>query len=88
MSTAIARLYQRWALRLEAAAVEAGLPPAEVYGPDVLEPLRRASPFYHYAASDPLRHGLDAGHVGVLLTIIVIACTLAPIAFDRRDLAS
>jgi hypothetical protein len=36
MSTAIARLYQRWALRLEAAAVEAGLPPAEVYGPDVL----------------------------------------------------
>ncbi len=71
-----------------AAAVAAYLVNALAPLVDALEPLRKASPFYHYAASDPLRHGLDASHVGVLLAITVIACTLAPIAFDRRDLAS
>lgn len=55
---------------------------------DALEPLRKLSPFYHYAASDPLRHGLGVGHVGVLLAIAVVAAVLAPIAFDRRDLAT
>jgi ABC-2 type transport system permease protein len=55
---------------------------------DALEPLRKLSPFYHYAASGPLRHGLAVGHVGVLLAIAVVAAVLAPIAFDRRDLAT
>lgn len=43
---------------------------------------------YHYAASNPLREGLAANHVGVLLGVAVIAGTLAPLAFDRRDLAA
>ena len=71
-----------------AAAVAAYLVNALAPLVDTLDPLRKASPFYHYAASDPLRHGLDAGHVGILLAITVIACALAPIAFDHRDLAS
>jgi beta-exotoxin I transport system permease protein len=52
-----------------------------------LEPLQKASPFYHYAASDPLRHGLAAAHAGVLVAIIAAAAVAAPIVFDRRDLA-
>lgn len=53
---------------------------------DALEPLQKMSPFYHYAASDPLRHGLAAAHVAVLLAIAVVAALLGPLAFDRRDL--
>jgi ABC-2 type transport system permease protein len=53
-----------------------------------LEPLQKASPFYHYAASDPLRHGLDAGHAGLLLGVAVVAGVLATVLFERRDLAS
>jgi ABC-2 type transport system permease protein len=53
-----------------------------------LEPLQKLSPFYHYAASDPLRSGLSAGHVGVLVGILVAACILGPLAFERRDLAA
>lgn len=53
-----------------------------------LEPLQNVSLFYHYAASNPLREGLAADHVGVLLGVAVIAGTLAPLAFDRRDLAA
>ena len=52
-----------------------------------LEPLQRASPFWHYAASDPLRHGLDAWHVLVLAGIAAAATLVAVAAFDRRDLA-
>jgi ABC-2 type transport system permease protein len=43
------------------------------------------SPFYHYSASDPLRHGLDAGHVAFLLAVVVVAAALAVVAADRRD---
>jgi beta-exotoxin I transport system permease protein len=55
---------------------------------DALEPLQKASPFYHYAASDPLRHGLEAGHSLILVAIAVAAAALAPLLFDRRDLAA
>lgn len=55
---------------------------------DALELLQKASPFYHYAASDPLREGLALGHTAVLLAIAVVAGALAPLVFDRRDLAT
>ena len=53
---------------------------------DALEPVRNASPFYHYAASDPLRRGLSAGHSLFLLAVVAVAAVLAPVALDRRDL--
>jgi ABC-2 type transport system permease protein len=53
-----------------------------------IEPLQKLSPFYHYSASDPLREGLAPGHTGVLIGIAVLAAALAPLAFDRRDLAA
>lgn len=53
-----------------------------------LEPLRPASPFYHYAASDPLRAGLDLAHLSVLLAIAAGAGAVAMAAFDRRDVST
>jgi beta-exotoxin I transport system permease protein len=53
---------------------------------DSLEPLRRLSPFYHYIASDPLRHGLAARHVAGLAVIALVCAVLAPFAFARRDI--
>jgi ABC-2 type transport system permease protein len=52
-----------------------------------LEPFRTLSPFYHYVASDPLRHGLGAAHVGFLVALAVLAAAAAVVTFDRRDLA-
>ena len=52
-----------------------------------LEGVQRASPFYHYAAGDPLRHALSAGHAGVLLGITVVAGLLAVPALARRDVS-
>jgi ABC-2 type transport system permease protein len=53
-----------------------------------LEPLQRLSPVYHYAASDPLRNGLEARHVAVLAGIALVAAVLAVATFDRRDISS
>ena len=53
-----------------------------------LEPLRPASPFYHYAASAPLTSGLSAAHVGLLLLASAAAAAAAVAAFDRRDLST
>jgi ABC-2 type transport system permease protein len=53
-----------------------------------LKPIRPLSPFYHYAAGDPLRHGLAGWHVLVLAGITVVAAALAPLVFERRDLAA
>jgi hypothetical protein len=50
--------------------------------------LQKVAPFYHYAASNPLRQGLAVGHAGVLLGVAVIAGALALLVFDRRDLAA
>jgi len=55
---------------------------------EALEPAQKASPFYHYAVSDPLRRGLEPVHVLVLIGIAVGAAVLTPYAFDRRDIAS
>jgi ABC-2 type transport system permease protein len=53
-----------------------------------LEPLQKASPFYHYAAADPLRQGLDPGRLGLLLLVVLLAGAVATAAFERRDLAA
>jgi ABC-2 type transport system permease protein len=52
---------------------------------DALEPLDRLSPYHYYAASEPLKHGLDAGHALVLLGLVAACAALAGPAFERRD---
>jgi ABC-2 type transport system permease protein len=55
---------------------------------DSLSEVRRLSPFYHYAASDPLRHGLDAGDVAFLVVTAALFAVAATLAFQRRDIAN
>ena len=38
-----------------------------------LEVPQKLSPFYHYAAGDPLRHGVSLSHLAVLVAIAVVA---------------
>ena len=51
----------------------------------LLDAIEVGSPFYHYSASDPLRHGLDATHVAFLACVVVVAAAGALVAVDRRD---
>jgi ABC-2 type transport system permease protein len=44
------------------------------------------SPWYYALGSDPLRHGIDLAHLGVLTGLGAIALVLAVITFGRRDL--
>jgi ABC-2 type transport system permease protein len=53
-----------------------------------LEFARRASPYYHYVASDPLRQGLDLGHAAFLVALGAAAALVAAFVFERRDLAA
>ena len=46
----------------------------------------RLSPFHYYLGADPLGHGLDGLHAGVLVTIAAVLVALAVVAFRRRDL--
>jgi beta-exotoxin I transport system permease protein len=55
---------------------------------DFLEPVRKASPYYHYVASDPLRHGLGLGNAAFLVALALLAATVAVVSFDRRDLTA
>jgi ABC-2 type transport system permease protein len=55
---------------------------------DSLEFASKASPYYHYVASDSLRQGLELEHVGFLLGVGFLAAGLAVLAFERRDLAT
>ena len=55
---------------------------------DSLSQVRRLSPFYHYAASDPLRHGLSAGDVAFLVVTAAVVAAAATLAFQRRDIAN
>lgn len=52
---------------------------------EALEPAQKASPFYHYAAGDPLREGLSPGHSALLLAAVLVVAAAAPYAFSRRD---
>jgi ABC-2 type transport system permease protein len=49
---------------------------------------QKISPFYHYAAGDPLRNGVSLSHLAVLVAIAAVATALAPVAFSRRDVAT
>lgn len=49
---------------------------------------QKLSPFYHYAAGDPLRQGLALGHSLVLVAIVAAAAVVGVVAFERRDLAA
>jgi len=53
-----------------------------------LEPVRPLSPFYYYAASEPIVHGLDTVHALVLAGVAVVAVMVALWRFERRDLAA
>jgi ABC-2 type transport system permease protein len=68
-----------------AAAVAAYLVNALAGIVGALEPVQGLSPFYHYVAGDPLRHGLAVDHTAVL-ALAAGALAAAPLAFGRRDL--
>jgi len=51
----------------------------------VLDALQPTSPFYHYSAGDPLRHGLGATHAAFLVALVLGAAVLAVVAVERRD---
>jgi ABC-2 type transport system permease protein len=51
-----------------------------------LETLQKLSPFYHYAAGDPLRQGLAPLHLLFLVVVAVAAAVAGIAAFDRRDI--
>lgn len=48
--------------------------------------IRKASPFYYYAAGNPLRQGLDPRHALALLLVALVATAAASVMIDRRDL--
>jgi ABC-2 type transport system permease protein len=53
-----------------------------------LRAVRSLSPFYHYAAPDPLRRGLSLAHSSLLLASALVLLAFAVWAFRRRELAS
>ena len=53
-----------------------------------IESIRAVSPFYHYAASDPLRSGLDGGHVVFLAAATLVTAVAGVLLFGRRDLST
>ncbi len=55
---------------------------------DALEPFQKLSPFYHYAAADPLHHGLDVSHTLFLVAIAAAAGAVGVVLFGRRDLGA
>ncbi len=54
----------------------------------VLMPYRPFSPFRYYSGHDPLRNGLHAGDMGVLVGLAAVFLILGVLAFRRRDLAA
>jgi ABC-2 type transport system permease protein len=55
---------------------------------DALEPFQKVTPFYHYAASDPLHQGLDVWHTLFLLAVGAAASAVGVFLFRRRDVGS
>jgi ABC-2 type transport system permease protein len=51
---------------------------------DLAHSIRKLSPWYHYAAADPLRDGLGLNTL-VLVAIVIAATVLVPFVLDRRD---
>jgi len=53
-----------------------------------LKDYRYVSPFYHYLQPDVLRNGFDAGHLFVLIGLVVVFFVLSIPAFIRRDVGT
>jgi beta-exotoxin I transport system permease protein len=51
-----------------------------------LDQIKEASPFFHYAATNPLRSGLEGGHLAFSVAVAAVAGSAAPLLFERRDL--
>jgi ABC-2 type transport system permease protein len=49
--------------------------------------VQKLSPFYYYLGGDPLRTGLDLGHLAVLATIPLALLAVAVWSLSRRDVA-
>jgi ABC-2 type transport system permease protein len=50
--------------------------------------MQKLSPFYQYAAHDPLRNGVSWSAVGVAVATVVALVLVAVAGFDRRDITS
>ena len=68
-----------------AAAVAAYLVAALAPLVHALDPAKLASPFYHYSAGDPLRHGLSPWHLLLLVAVAAAFSVLAALLLERRD---
>jgi ABC-2 type transport system permease protein len=51
-----------------------------------LRKFRPLSPFWWYSGNDPLRNGLSALHVALLVAVTVCALSVAVYTFVRRDI--
>jgi ABC-2 type transport system permease protein len=51
-----------------------------------LEPFQRLSPFYQFAAHDPLRHGVSYPSAAVAVATVLVLVGLAVWGFRRRDI--
>jgi ABC-2 type transport system permease protein len=54
---------------------------------ELLEPYRPLSVFYYYQGAGVVTEGLEWGHVGLLLAVVVVLLVVALIGFQRRDVA-
>jgi ABC-2 type transport system permease protein len=53
---------------------------------ETVAPLQKASLFYYYGGTQPLRNGVDAGSAAVLLAVTAAAFAVALVTFARRDI--
>jgi beta-exotoxin I transport system permease protein len=53
---------------------------------DALDWLKYLSLFYYYAGNDPLAHGVDPAHLGVLAVVALVSTAAGMAAIQRRDL--
>ena len=53
---------------------------------ETVAPLQKASLFYYYGGTQPLRSGVDAGSAAVLLAVTAAAFAVAVVTFARRDI--
>ncbi len=53
-----------------------------------IKDLSRIFPWYYYTESNPIFHGIDWGHLGVLFSGVVVFLVLAVFGMNRRDLSA
>jgi ABC-2 type transport system permease protein len=52
-----------------------------------LDPVKIVTPFYHYTAPAPLRHGFALDHAALFVAVSLVFVGLAVWTFERRDVA-